>query len=187
LLIFIDERRKFMQLIKTTFLIFLLTLSNLVFSASKAEIDAEIDEALEFLYKESPAAKTLAAKSKGILVFPTIVKAGWILGGSYGEGALLTNGKKIQYYNNISGSLGFQFGIEIIMFLEQSALEDFKKNNGWDGGADGSVAIASFGAGMDVTAENIKDPIISFIFSPKGLMVNASLEGTKISKIDQPK
>jgi lipid-binding SYLF domain-containing protein len=180
-----------MQLIKTTFLIFLLTLSNLVFSASKAEIDAEIDEALEFLYKESPAAKTLAAKSKGILVFPTIVKAGWILGGSYGEGALLTNGKKIQYYNNISGSLGFQFGIEkrseIIMFLEQSALEDFKKNNGWDGGADGSVAIASFGAGMDVTAENIKDPIISFIFSPKGLMVNASLEGTKISKIDQPK
>jgi len=179
-----------MQLLKPIFLIFLLSLSNVIFAASKTEIDAEIDEALEFLYKESPAAKTLAAKAKGILVFPSIVKAGWVFGGSYGEGALLVNEKKVQYYNNISGSLGFQFGIEkrseIIMFLEQSALDNFKKNDGWDGGADGSIAIATFGAGMDVTVENIKDPIISFIFSPKGLMVNASVEGTKITKIDPP-
>jgi len=179
-----------MQLLKPIFLIFLLFLSNVIFAASKIEIDAEIDEALEFLYKESPAAKTLAAKAKGILVFPSIVKAGWVFGGSYGEGALLVNEKKVQYYNNISGSLGFQFGIEkrseIIMFLEQSALDNFKKNGGWDGGADGSIAIATFGAGMDVTVENIKDPIISFIFSPKGLMVNASVEGTKITKIDPP-
>ena len=179
-----------MQLLKPIFLIFLLSLSNVIFAASKIEIDAEIDEALEFLYKESPAAKTLAAKAKGILVFPSIVKAGWVFGGSYGEGALLVNEKKVQYYNNISGSLGFQFGIEkrseIIMFLEQSALDNFKKNDGWDGGADGSIAIATFGAGMDVTVENIKDPIISFIFSPKGLMVNASVEGTKITKIDPP-
>ncbi|MEK9866817.1 MAG: YSC84-related protein, partial [Betaproteobacteria bacterium] len=175
-----------MQLLKPIFLIFLLFLSNVIFAASKIEIDAEIDEALEFLYKESPAAKTLAAKAKGILVFPSIVKAGWVFGGSYGEGALLVNEKKVNYYNNISGSLGFQFGIEkrseIIMFLEQSALDNFKKNDGWDGGADGSIAIATFGAGMDVTVENIKDPIISFIFSPKGLMVNASVEGTKITK-----
>jgi len=179
-----------MQLLKPIFLIFLLFLSNVIFAASKIEIDAEIDEALEFLYKESPAAKTLAAKAKGILVFPSIVKAGWVFGGSYGEGALLVNEKKVNYYNNISGSLGFQFGIEkrseIIMFLEQSALDNFKKNDGWDGGADGSIAIATFGAGMDVTVENIKDPIISFIFSPKGLMVNASFEGTKITKIDPP-
>ena len=179
-----------MQLLKPIFLIFLLSLSNVIFAASKIEIDAEIDEALEFLYKESPAAKTLAAKAKGILVFPSIVKAGWVFGGSYGEGALLVNEKKVNYYNNISGSLGFQFGIEkrseIIMFLEQSALDNFKKNDGWDGGADGSIAIATFGAGMDVTVENIKDPIISFIFSPKGLMVNASVEGTKITKIDPP-
>jgi len=179
-----------MQLLKPIFLIFLLSLSNVIFAASKTEIDAEIDEALEFLYKESPAAKTLAAKAKGILVFPSIVKAGWVFGGSYGEGALLVNEKKVNYYNNISGSLGFQFGIEkrseIIMFLEQSALDNFKKNDGWDGGADGSIAIATFGAGMDVTVENIKDPIISFIFSPKGLMVNASVEGTKITKIDPP-
>lgn len=179
-----------MQLLKPIFLIFLLTLSNIIFAASKTEIDAEIDEALEFLYKESSAAKTLANKAKGILVFPSIVKAGWVFGGSYGEGALLVNEKKVQYYNNISGSLGFQFGIEkrseIIMFLEQSALDNFKKNSGWDVGADGSIAIATFGAGMDVTVENIKDPIISFIFSPKGLMVNASAEGTKITKIDPP-
>jgi len=99
--------------------------------------------------------------------------------------------QNIQYYNNISGSVGFQFGIErrseVIMFLSKNALNRFKDSDGWDGGADGSVAIANFGAGEDLTVENIKDPVISFIFSPQGLMVNASLEGTKISKIKLPK
>ncbi len=169
----------------------LVIFSQLSFSASKAEIDAEIDEALQKLYEFSPAAKTLSEKSEGILVFPSIVKAGWIIGGSYGEGALLIKNNINQYYNNISGSLGFQFGIEkrseIIMFLDKKTLTKFQNSNGWDGGADGSVAITTFGVGMDLTAENIKDPIVSFVFSPTGLMVNASLKGTKISKIDTPK
>jgi lipid-binding SYLF domain-containing protein len=87
--------------------------------------------------------------------------------------------------------VGFQFGIEkrseVILFLSKKALNYFKSSEGWDGGADGSVAIANFGAGEDFTIGNVKDPVISFIFSPQGLMVNASLEGTKISKIKQPK
>ena len=95
-----------------------------------------------------------------------------------------------QYYNNISGSVGFQFGVEkrseVIIFLDKTALISFQTSGGWDGGADGSVAIATFGTGEAFTLENIKDPIVSFIFSPEGLMVNASLEGTKISKIKTP-
>ena len=173
------------------FLIFTLSFSQIALSDSKVEIDAQIDEVLQKLFEFSPAAKTLAGKGEGILVFPSIIKAGWIIGGSYGEGALRVYDQNIQYYNNISGSVGFQFGIErrseVIMFLSKNALNRFKDSDGWDGGADGSVAIANFGAGEDLTVENIKDPVISFIFSPQGLMVNASLEGTKISKIKQPK
>ena len=172
-------------------LLLLVSFSQLSIAASKAEIDAQIDEVLQKFFEFSPAAKTLASKAKGILVFPSIVKAGWVIGGSYGEGALRVKNQNIQYYNNISGSVGFQFGIEkrseILIFMSKDALVHFQKNKGWDGGADGSVAIANFGVGEDLTAENIKDPVISFIFSPQGLMVNASLEGTKISKIDEPK
>ena len=172
-------------------LLLLVSFSQLSIAASKAEIDAQIDEVLQKFFEFSPAAKTLASKAEGILVFPSIVKAGWVIGGSYGEGALRVKNQNIQYYNNISGSVGFQFGIEkrseILIFMSKDALVYFQKNKGWDGGADGSVAIANFGVGEDLTAENIKDPVISFIFSPQGLMVNASLEGTKISKIDEPK
>ena len=165
-------------------------ISQIGLSASKVEIDAQIDEVLIKLYDFSPAAKTLASKAEGILVFPNIVKAGWVIGGSYGEGALRVNDQNIQYYNNISGSVGFQFGVEkrseVIIFLDKTALISFQTSDGWDGGADGSVAIATFGTGEAYTLENIKDPIVSFIFSPEGLMVNASLEGTKISKIKTP-
>lgn len=164
--------------------------SQISLSASKVEIDAQIDEVLIKLYAFSPAAQTLSSKAEGILVFPNIVKAGWVIGGSYGEGALRVNDQNIQYYNNISGSVGFQFGVEkrseVILFLDKAALISFQTSGGWDGGADGSIAIATFGTGETLTLENIKDPVVSFIFSPEGLMVNASLEGTKISKIKTP-
>ena len=86
-----------MKFIRTTFLIFLLTLSNLAFSASKTELDAEIKVALDELYQFSPAAQELSKKAKGILVFPGIIKAGLVFGGAYGEGALIIDGKKVQY------------------------------------------------------------------------------------------
>ena len=104
--------------------IFFSKFSQIGLSASKVEIDAQIDEVLSKLYDFSPAAKTLASKAEGILVFPNIVKAGWVIGGSYGEGALRVNDQNIQYYNNISGSVGFQFGVEkrseVIIFLDKS-------------------------------------------------------------------
>ena len=111
----------------------LLMFSQSGFAASKAEIDAEIKAALSDLYKTSPAAKELASKAKGILVFPSIVKAGLGIGGSFGEGALIIGGKKVQYYNNIAGSIGFQIGVEkrseVYMFLKAHALKEFRNAN----------------------------------------------------------
>ena len=168
---------------------FLLFFSQAGFTASKAEIDAEIKAALDELYKTSPEAKELSAQAKGILVFPSIVKAGLVIGGAYGEGALIIDGKKVQYYNNISGSIGFQLGVEkrseVYMFLKADALKEFRNASGWSGGGDASVAVAVWGAGGVANVESIKEPVVAFVFSPKGFMYNLTLEGSKINKIDK--
>ncbi len=171
------------------FAAFLLIFSQAGFSASKAEIDAEIKAALDELYKTSPEAKELSAQAKGILVFPSIVKAGLVIGGAYGEGALIIDGKKAQYYNNIAGSIGFQLGVEkrseVYMFLKADALKRFRNASGWSGGGDASVAVAVWGTGGVANVESIKEPVVAFVFSPKGLMYNLTLEGSKINKIDK--
>jgi len=180
-----------MQLIRATFLVFLLTLSNLAFSATKAELDAEIKSALDELYKFSPAAKELTSKAKGILVFPSIIKAGLVFGGAYGEGALIIGGKKVQYYNNIAGSFGFQIGVqarsEVYVFMTDDALKAFREKSGWEAGGDASVAVAVWGVGGEINTESVNDPVIAFVYSDKGLMYNLTLEGGKIGKIDTPK
>lgn len=162
-------------------------------AASKAEIDAQVKEALETLYKQSSAAKDLGAKAAGILVFPKITKAGIGLGGEYGEGALLVGGATRGYYSSAAGSIGFQFGVQqkaqAIMFMSQKELDKFLKQNhdGWKAGVDGSVALATLGAGGQLDTETAKKPIIGFIFSNKGLMYNLTFEGSKITKLDKDK
>ncbi len=160
-------------------------------AASKAEIDAEVKEALADLYEQSSAAKDLGAKAAGILVFPKVTKAGVGIGGEFGEGALLVGGKTAGYYNTAAGSIGFQLGVQqkaqAIMFMSQKELDKFLKQNhdGWKAGVDGSVALATLGAGGQLDTETAKKPIIGFIFSNKGLMYNLTFEGSKITKIDK--
>lgn len=158
-------------------------------AASKQEINAKVQEALATLYKTSSSAKTLAARASGVLVFPEVYKAGFGIGGEYGEGALLSNGKVLGYYNVVSASIGFQLGAqiksEIILFMTPDALQKFRRSDGWEAGVDGSVAIATFGAGGEIDTQTAQQPIIGFIFSNKGLMYNLSIEGAKISKIDK--
>jgi lipid-binding SYLF domain-containing protein len=163
------------------------------FASSKEEIDAEVKEALATLYKQSSAAKDLAAKAAGILVFPKITKAGIGVGGEYGEGSLLIGGKTSGYYSSAAGSIGFQLGVQqkaqAIMFMSQKELDKFLKqnNDGWKAGVDGSVALATLGAGGELDTETAKKPIIGFIFSNKGLMYNLTFEGSKITKLDKDK
>ena len=161
------------------------------FAASKEEIDAEVKQALGELYKQSSAAKDLSAGAKAILVFPKVIKGGVGIGGEYGEGALLVGGKTAGYYNTASGSIGFQLGLQqksqVIMFMTQKELDKFQKqhHDGWKAGVDGSVALATLGAGGELDTETGKKPIIGFIFSNKGLMYNLTFEGSKITKLDK--
>ncbi|ATX81073.1 Lipid-binding SYLF domain-containing protein [Mariprofundus ferrinatatus] len=167
----------------------LLSLPATANAASKEEINAKVRATLTTFYSQVKSGKELANKAVGILVFPEVFKAGIGIGGEYGEGALLEGGKTTGYYNTASASIGFQLGAQmksqIIMFMTRDALTSFKSSDGWKAGVDGSVAVVTVGAGGDVDTNTIKDPIIGFIFSNKGLMFNLTFEGSKITKLDK--
>ncbi|MDA8110730.1 MAG: YSC84-related protein [Betaproteobacteria bacterium] len=156
-------------------------------AASRQEIDAKVREAVATFYRHTSAGKELAQKAAGMLVFPEVVKAGIGIGGEYGEGALLVHGKTVGYYSTASASIGFQLGAqiksEVILFMTPTALEGFRTSKGWKAGVDGSVALATLGAGGEIDTETAKKPIIGFIFSNKGLMYNLTFEGSKITRI----
>lgn len=158
-------------------------------AASRAELDARVNGALEQLYERSPAARELAAKASGILVFPRIIKAGFGVGGEYGEGSLLVGGEPVQYYRQASASIGFQIGgqarSQVLMFMTDAALDGFRDSDGWEAGVDGSVALIEFGVGEEFNTNNVTDPIVGFVYGNKGLMYNLSLEGTRFWKIDK--
>ena len=118
-------------------------------------------------------------------------KAGLIIGGEYGTGALRIDGKTVGYYRIVSGSVGFQIGAEakdmILAFMTDEVLNKFRTSKGWEAGVDGNVAIVTVGGGNSVTTRNVKEPISGFVFDVKGLMGDISLKGAKFSKIDMPK
>lgn len=156
-------------------------------AASAVEINAKVDATLEKFYEKVPAAKKLAAKSSGILIFPSVVKAGFGVGGEYGEGALRIGSNSVDYYSTAAASIGFQIGVQskavILMFMQDNALNEFRSSDGWEVGVDGSVALVEIGAGGSIDSNNIKDPVIGFVFGQKGLMYNLTLEGSKMTKI----
>jgi len=155
-------------------------------AGSPAEIDAAVNATLNQFYLQVGGARQLAREAVGILVFPTVVKAGMGIGGEYGEGALRIRGRTDGYYNIISASIGFQLGVQtrsvIVMFMTPQALDSFERKDGWKVGVDGSVAIVTVGVGGSIDTNRIRSPVIGFILDPKGLMYNLTLEGSKISR-----
>jgi lipid-binding SYLF domain-containing protein len=156
-------------------------------AASAKEIDIKVDDALERFYKEVSSGKRFLEEAKGILVFPSVIKAGFGIGGEYGEGALRIGGKTVDYYSTTAASIGFQLGAQsktvIIVFLEKDALKKFRDSHGWEAGVDGAIALVKVGAGGSIDTTNIKVPIVGFVFSNKGLMYNLTLEGSKMTKL----
>ncbi len=155
--------------------------------AGAQDIDASARATLNQFFREVPSSREMANKSAGILVFPTVVKAGFGFGGEYGEGALFVGGRTAGYYSDVSGSFGFQLGAQarsiVIMFMTQEALDKFSRTDGWKVGVDGSVAVVTVGAGGAVDTNSVHSPVVGFIFDQKGLMYNLTLEGSKISRI----
>lgn len=158
-------------------------------AASAKEIDIEVDAAIEKFKTEVGGGEKFLQAADGVLVFPSVIKAGFGIGGEYGEGALRIKGKTVDYYSTAAASIGFQLGAQsktvMLVFLDPKALDAFRASKGWKAGVDGSVAIVKLGAGGAIDSENIKDPIVGFVFSNKGLMYNLTLEGSKFTKLDK--
>jgi len=131
--------------------------------------------------------QTVINKAEGLLVFPSVFKAGIGIGGEYGEGALVIDGKSVDYYSTAAASIGFQLGAQkktiILAFMDKKALENFRSSMGWKIGADASVAVIALGADGSIDTSKLNQPIVAFVFDPKGLMYNLTLEGAKITKL----
>lgn len=159
--------------------------------ASARKIDAKVDAALARFVKEVKGGQEFLQAAKGVLAFSGVIKAGLGIGGEHGEGALRIGGRTVDYYSITSASIGFQIGAQkkdiIIVFMEDQALGKFRGSKGWKAGVDGSVALIDIGAGKTIDTTNVKAPIVGFIVGQKGLMVNLTLEGSKITRLDKSK
>jgi lipid-binding SYLF domain-containing protein len=152
-----------------------------------AELDAAVSAALERLQTEVKGSKSVLAKAQGVLVFPEVLKAGFVFAGEGGEGALRIGGKSAAYYTLFGGSVGFQAGGQkrdiILVFLEAGALKKFRASDGWKAGVDGSVTVIDTGVAEQIDTTKLKAPIVGFIVGQKGLMAGVSLDGSKITQV----
>jgi len=182
--------KRILSLITPVFIIVLLiapNFSHVAQAATAKEIDVSVDVVLDRFKNDVKGADGYLASAKGVLVLPNVVRVGFFFGGEYGEGALIVDGKTVDYYSTAAGSFGFQFGAQskdiVIIFMEENALTKFRDSLGWSAGVDGSIVIVDEGAGGSLDTENMKDPIVGFVFGLKGLMLNLSLEGSKFTKL----
>ena len=155
--------------------------------ATADDINKDSEEALQRLYKTNQVAESLSKSSKAILVFPKIVKAGLVFGGSYGEGELLEGSKVSGYYNTVSASWGLQLGAQTygyVVFLNtEKALSYVHETHGWEIGVGPTVVLVDEGVAKNLSTSTLKDDAYAFIFNQEGLMAGISIEGAKISKI----
>lgn len=156
-------------------------------AAKRSRIDSGVNETLNRLYASVNGSRELANKARGILVFPSVINAGFIVGGEYGEGALREGGRTTGYYSTASGSFGFQAGAQskalVFMFMNQAELDRFKASNGWTAGVDGSVAVVKAGINAGIDTNTARAPVVAFALTNAGLMAGLTVEGTKISKL----
>jgi lipid-binding SYLF domain-containing protein len=182
--------KRFLNTFATVFIIALLVAPNFSHvpqAATAREIDVSVEVALDRFKNEVRGAKEFLANAKGVLVIPNVIRIGFVLGGEYGEGALIIGGKTVDYYSTTGGSFGLQIGAQskniVIIFMEDNALTEFHDSLGWRAGVDGSAVFIDYGMGTSVDTDNVKHPIVGFVFGLKGLMANLSLEGTKFTKL----
>jgi lipid-binding SYLF domain-containing protein len=154
---------------------------------SAAEINRDVSSALQKLYASTPAAAELQKVAKGILVFPSIVKGGFIVGGQYGQGALRKNGKTVGYYNSVAASYGLQAGVQsfgyALFFMTNDAIKYLDKSSGWEIGVGPSIVIVDEGMARSLTTTTAKSDVYAFFFDQKGLMAGLGLQGSKITRI----
>ncbi len=166
---------------------FVLLVSAAALGASRQEIEIKVEATLERFAEEVTGGARLLQGAEGALVFPSVKKGALIVGGAYGEGALVEDGAFTGYYSIASASVGLLFGgqssARVLLFLTEEALQDFKTSDGWEVGVDADVVLVEMGAGAEITTKTAKEPVLAFVFGQKGLLAGIDLGGSKISPI----
>jgi len=156
--------------------------------SKRREIDAKVHGALSKLYANVRGSRELVGKANGVLVFPSVIKVGFVAGGEYGEGALHVGGKSVGYYNTVSGSFGLQAGAQskaiFFLFMTHDALNSFRHSKGWSVGGEGSVALLKVGANGSLDTTTATAPVNAIVLTNAGLMGDVSLSGTKVSRLN---
>ena len=156
-------------------------------AASAAEIDREVDTAVQTLYNNVPVAPTLVAQARGILIFPKIVKGGFLVGGEYGEGALRLGGQTVGYYNIAAASYGLQAGLQefgdALVFMTDAALQHLDRSEGFEIGVGPSIVVVDEGVAKTLTTTTAREDVYAFIFGQEGLMAGLGLQGSKITRM----
>jgi|TARA_B100000614_G_C14557415_1_gene496009 lipid-binding SYLF domain-containing protein len=158
-------------------------------AATAEDLNKEAQLALDKLYRTNPVAKDISEKAEAVLVFPSIVKAGLVFGGAYGEGVLMEDGAVKNYYNSVTGSWGLQAGAQsygyAVFLMNDKAVNYLKESHGWELGVGPTVVVVDEGAAKNLSTSTLKEDAYAFIFDQEGLMAGVSIEGTKISEIER--
>ena len=180
-------RSNFLSLILATAAVVSMSVMYQANAATAEDLDKDSRQALQTLYKAQPLAERLSRTAEAVLVFPNIVKAGLVFGGSYGEGELIKGSTVVDYYNSVTGSWGLQAGAQsygYAMFLmTNKAVRYMEETKGWEIGVGPTVVVVDEGVAKNLSTSSLQDDAYAFIFSQQGLMAGVSIEGTKISRI----
>jgi lipid-binding SYLF domain-containing protein len=156
--------------------------------AQRQALNAQADNALTRLYREARDSEALVKQSRGVLVFPSFVSAGFIVGGASGRGLLREDGKTVSYHRMTEGSVGLLAGAQsqavFILFMTDDSLSRFKSSNGWTVGADAGVTMLTVGADARVTGRTAQQPVVGFVLTNSGLMGSLSLNGSRITPLN---
>lgn len=184
-----QSMRFFLSIVLATASLASASLLNTAGAATAEDLDADSRQALQTLYKATPFAQTISKNAKAILVFPKIIKAGLVFGGSYGEGTLMKDNKVEAYYNSVTGSWGLQAGAQsygyALFLMTDKAVDYVRKTKGWEIGVGPTVVVVDEGMAKNLSSSTLKDDAYAFIFDQQGLMAGVSIEGTKISLINR--
>ena len=176
---------------KTLPLLLLTTLATLfVTPCSQAETARELrvrsEKALHHLYSSNHKAREIGDKAVAVLVFPTVYKAGFMVGAQTGNGVLFRNGKVAGYFNTSAASYGIQAGIQkfsyALFFMDEHSLHYLNKSGGFEVGGAPSLVMADKGLASSLSTTTLQKGIYAFFFGQKGLMAGLGLQGTKISQ-----
>jgi len=157
-------------------------------AARRQSLNAGVDNALASLHRQVPGSQELVGRAKGVLVFPSVLEAGFVFGASRGDGALRVNGTTVSFHRTTSGSFGLQAGAQssavFLLFMTDEALRNFQNSRGWTAGVDASVTLITVGANAQLTSATSQQPVIGYVLSNTGLMAGLTVDGTRITRLN---